>query len=310
MLIATLALLSLVSSQDDPAKKIDELIKQLGSDEFAVREKASDELKKIGKPAEEALRKAAEKSDDAEVRERARTVLDSIAQAEKPKAQAPRRGAPGWPGLRGLGSSVTVQSVNGDSTYKITPGNGNPPLTLHKSKAGAVKLEYTDEKGEAKTAEAESLEKFVKEQKELAEKFGITEDGIDYGGSRVNFKGGFQAMPIPRAFRIPMAPVPPTPLNEEEKLRAAGATFEKVGEALRAQLELPEGQGLVVLKVEEGGAAEISGLRKNDILLEIDGKKVASLQDVKENLKKSKTTVVLRKGRKESLTPSDPKKDY
>src|SRR5437016_913246 len=210
------ALLLTFALQDDQAKQIDELIKQLAADEFAVREKATEELKKIGKPAEEALKKAVQ-GDDPEVRERARAVLEAISPAEKPKAQAPRRGLPGWPGLRGFnGSSVTVQSINGDSTYKITPGDGNPAITFHKDKAGAVKLEYADEKGAAKTAEAPSIEKFVADHKELAEKYGITDEGINYGGTRVSFKGGLQGIPLPRAFARGRIPLPPALLDEEE----------------------------------------------------------------------------------------------
>lgn len=298
-------LLSAVLAQDETAGTIDKLIQQLGADEFAAREKATEELKKIGKPAEEALRKAAEKSDDPEVRERARAVLDSM--SGKPKAQAQRRALPG---LRGLtGSSVTVQSINGDSTYRVTPGDGGPAMTFHKDKAGAVKLDYADEKGESKSAEAGSVEKFVKDHPELAAKFGITEEGIDYGGTRVSFKGGLQGFALPRGFNRGRF-APPPALEEEEGLRAAGATFEKVAEALRAQLDLPEGQGLVITKVDEGGAAGAAGLRKSDILLEIDGKKVSSVQDVRKTLKDSGTTTVLRKGRRETLTPPAQKKDF
>ena len=299
-LIAALLLTFAAAPQDDTARRIDELVKQLGAEEFAVREKATEELRKIGKPAEEALRKALA-GDDPEVRERARAVLDSM--AEKPKAPAPKRALPG-PGFRG--SSVTVQSVNGDSTYKIAPGDGSAPLTFLKDKAGSVKLEYVDAQGASKTAEAESIAKFLADHKELAAAHGITEEGIDYGGARVSFKGGLPG--IPRAFRVPKFPLPPA--FEEETLRAAGATFEPPAEALRAQLDLPEGQGLVVVKVDEGGAAESAGLRKNDLLLEIDGKKVASIRDIRENLRGAKTSAVIRKGKRETLTPTAPRKDF
>ncbi len=291
-------------TQDDSARRIDELVKQLGADEFAVREKATEELRKIGKPAEGALRKALA-GDDPEVRERVRAVLDSM--AEKPKAPAPRRALPGF-GFRG--SSVTVQSVNGDSTYKIAPGDGSSPLTFHKDKAGAVKLEYVDEQGASKTAEAESIPKFLADHKEIAARYGVTEEGIDYGGARVSFKGGLPG--LPRGFRVPKFPLPPAFEAEDERgtFRAAGASFEKVTEALRAQLDLPEGQGLVVVQLDEGGAAESAGLRKSDILLEIDGKKVASIRDVRENLKGAKSTAVLRRGKRETPTPTAPRKDF
>ena len=285
------ALLLAFAAQDDDAKNIDRLIRQLGAEEFAVREKATEELRKIGKPAEEALRKTADKSDDPEVRERARTILEGL--APKPKAQAPRRGV--------NGSSVTVQSINGDSTYKIAPGDGNPAITFHKDKAGAVKLDFADEKGESASVAAESLENFVKDHKGLAGRFGISEEGIDYGGARVSFKGGLQAIPFPRAFRAPKL------LFDEDDdrgaLRAEGATFVKPSDALRAQVDLPENQGLVVAKIEEGGAAESAGLRKNDVLLEIDGNKVTSIRTVRDHLTKTSSLEVLRKGKRETLAP-------
>lgn len=295
-------LLTFAATQEDPTRKIDELVRQLGAEEFAVREKATEELKRIGKPAEEALRKALA-GDDPEVRERARAVLDSM--APKAQAPAPRRGAPG---LRGFnGGSVTVQSINGDSTYRIAPGDGSAPITFRKDKAGAVKLEYVDAQGASKSAEAESIAKFLADHKEIAAAYGITEEGIDYGGARVLFKGGLPV--LPRAFRVPKFPLPPV-FEEEETLRAAGATFEPPAEALRTQLDLPEGHGLVVVKVDEGGAAESAGLRKSDILLEIDGKKVASIRDVRENLKGAKSSAVLRRGKRETLTPTAPRKDF
>ncbi len=66
----------------------------------------------------------------------------------------------------------------------------------------------------------------------------------------------------------------------------------------------------MVSKGDEGGAAEAAGLRKSDILLELDGKKVASIQDVKENLKGAKSATVIRKGKRESVAPAAPRKDF
>lgn len=75
--LGTLITAPAVSQADDQAKRIAELVGQLGSEEVAVREKASGELLKIGKPAVEALRKATE-SQDVEVKARARILLDKI----------------------------------------------------------------------------------------------------------------------------------------------------------------------------------------------------------------------------------------
>lgn len=67
------------------AKRVEELVQQLGSSIFAVREKAHKELEAIGQPALEALLKAAQ-SEDLEVRRRAgdlsRKLQDKLAVSE------------------------------------------------------------------------------------------------------------------------------------------------------------------------------------------------------------------------------------
>ena len=68
----------LATSQDDSqAKRAQELVLELGSDDIAVREKAARELRKIGKPAVTALTKAQESSDP-EVKRRAKEILDGL----------------------------------------------------------------------------------------------------------------------------------------------------------------------------------------------------------------------------------------
>jgi hypothetical protein len=296
-------ILSLVAQDQD---RIQDLIKKLGSDDFTTREQASEELKKAGKGAREALKKAAEESEDPEVRQRARTILDDQTKAEKPAA--PRRIVPGQ-GLQGF-SGVAVRSVNGDSTYTITPADGTPVLTFHKAQAGNVKLDYI-EGGESKSVASATLDAFLKDHKELAQKYGISEEGIDYGGSRVSFKG-----PLFPKFNQPLFPLPqrpnralppPIPQDDEEGTPVAGALLAPVDDALRAQLEIPEGQGAVVTKVTPGSLAAALGLRKSDVLLEIDGKKITAPESAKGLLMRESRAVVLRKGKKETL---GEKKDF
>ncbi len=57
-------------------KRIAQLVKDLDADDFAVREKASEELEAIGEPAAKALRKALEGTASAELRARATRLLD------------------------------------------------------------------------------------------------------------------------------------------------------------------------------------------------------------------------------------------
>jgi hypothetical protein len=59
-------------------KRIAQLIGQLDDDSFTVREKASEELARIGEPAVGALQKAVEVNDSAEVRTRAKRLLASL----------------------------------------------------------------------------------------------------------------------------------------------------------------------------------------------------------------------------------------
>lgn len=302
------ALLFAFAAQD--ADRIQELIRKLGSDDFTTREQATEELKKAGKSAREALQKAADESEDPEVRQRARTILEDLAKAPAPRriVPGPAPVPPGLPGRQGFrGSSVSVRSINGDTTYTITPGDGSPVLKFEKAAAGPVKLGYVDDKGESKTAEAASLQAFLKDNKDLAEKYGITEEGIDYAGSRVSFKG--LLMPnVPRfnfpqrPGRVPPPPAPdPVPDDESDGTPVAGAVLGPVDDSLRAQLEIPEGQGAVVSRVERGSVAESLGLRKNDVLLEVDGKKIGSPAAAKGKITKESTAVVLRKGKRETL---------
>src|SRR5262245_31069946 len=64
---------------DEQEERIARLIKQLGHDEFAKREAASEELEAIGAPALPALRKAAASGPDAETRSRAEQIAQAIA---------------------------------------------------------------------------------------------------------------------------------------------------------------------------------------------------------------------------------------
>ena len=74
------------------AKKITQLIEQMGSSSFEERQKASDALDAVGEPALEALRKAT-KSTDAEVRKRATDLVSRIeARVESGKHLAANRG--------------------------------------------------------------------------------------------------------------------------------------------------------------------------------------------------------------------------
>lgn len=89
MIIVVLFLAASITHLDEPtkvappdAKQLKKLIHDLGSDDFGVREKATQSLSDIGRPALPALREALQ-SPDAEVRQRARRIMDSIQTSTK-----------------------------------------------------------------------------------------------------------------------------------------------------------------------------------------------------------------------------------
>ncbi len=272
-------------------QEADDLVRKLGSEDYAEREKATEELRRKGKDAEEALRKG-QASEDPEVRSRSKALLEELAKAAAPRRTPPRPPFQGPFGQGFKGSSVSVQTVNGDSTYVITPADGRPALTFRKEAAGPVKLDYVDAEGKARTAEAASLEAFLKDQRELAAAYGISEDGIDYAGAKV----GFRAAQNPfdgNGFRFNFGRRGPWPLPPEPE---KSADFEPVSDALRAQLGLPEGQGVVVAR---DGAAP--GLKKHDVLLEIDGRPVGTAAEARKAASGASAFTLLRKGKRETV---------
>jgi serine protease Do len=64
-----------------------------------------------------------------------------------------------------------------------------------------------------------------------------------------------------------------------------GATLEPVSDALRAQLGIPSGQGLVILALASDGPAAEAGLKENDILLEVADQPLATVDDLPKKLK-------------------------
>ena len=114
---------------------------------------------------------------------------------------------------------------------------------------------------------------------------------FDFAFPRFNF-------PPPQR-RLP-PPAPPGG-DEDSGPSVAGARLAPVDEAVRAQLDLPEGQGVVVTRVEPGSVADALGLRKSDILLEIDGRKLASPESAKGLIARDSKVTLLRKGRRETI---------
>jgi serine protease Do len=64
-----------------------------------------------------------------------------------------------------------------------------------------------------------------------------------------------------------------------------GAVLEPISDALRAQLDIPAGQGLLVSGVRADGPSAFAGLKPNDVLLTLGDKPLATADDLTKHLK-------------------------
>jgi hypothetical protein len=147
------ALAAPAAHQDGDAEaKIRELVRQLGSEDFGAREKADQELRRIGRPAIPELEKAVA-AEDLEVRDRAAQILRAI-RGESTRLEGQPE-PPELPAASGLRVRMFMR-VPGEEGYELELGDG----------AVRLKLEKTGE-----TYEAKDVEEFRKKWPELYERY-------------------------------------------------------------------------------------------------------------------------------------------
>lgn len=72
----------------------------------------------------------------------------------------------------------------------------------------------------------------------------------------------------------------------EEAFRL-GIAINEPDEAIRAQLGLEEGQGVIVMEVAPESAAEKAGIKANDVLISLDGEPIAGITELAELVQRS-----------------------
>jgi serine protease Do len=91
------------------------------------------------------------------------------------------------------------------------------------------------------------------------------------------------------------------PVAESKAEYYIGVSIDPVDDAMRAQLPLPEGQGVVVKEVTSGSPAEKAGVKQHDIILEMGGRPIDSPQTLASSVQsiqdKPTTLKVLRAGK-------------
>jgi hypothetical protein len=227
--------------------QIQQLVEELGADDYHVREKAHNALEKIGKPALEALREAL-KGKDLEVSSRAQELIEKITGRKiqpksEPKGDVPSKPNPG------------------------IPGPGMPEFDPDDMKKMLEKLE---DFGGLSPNFKKTLDTFRKLM-----------DGSQNGTPDLNemgklFKDLF-GKDVPGMPPGPDSAPLPLPQPRSGFAHDFGISTTQVNEVLKAHLRISPragnrpavmlGRGLVVTKVKRGSLAWGSGLRPNDIII-------------------------------------------
>jgi hypothetical protein len=280
LLFAPLALAAIVLAQDvtDPA----ELVKKLGSEDYAVREDAQKKLIEMGERAVPALEEAL-KSDDLEVRLRAGRALRAIGaepkQAEK-AVEVEEAGEPVAPGVQQR--STSLQIMPGKVTITVT--------------------ETVDGKQVTKTYEASSMEELKEKYPELKldnrfqfrfggrDDFDMDKFWKEWNSNFENFDDDMKKWQDETRREVDAMRRwlehwrnQPQRMRPDQRLAFPGGMLgvraSMPTAVLDAQLDL-RGKGIVIEAVEKDSLADRLGLQRFDILVELNGREIHGAEDV------------------------------
>lgn len=328
------------SAKSDQAARISSLIKDLEADNWETREKATDELRKIGEKALPALKEAAE-SNDPEVAWRAKIIIRSL---EKTKRTRPERSTDELD----IGKSVSIWEPQTLSSrikifvQEMGPGTTTKSFSFSTDASGKVtvtiKEETEDGETEEKTYTADSMEEFKQKYPEVVKKYGIGIDEpveIEIPEIEIELEDIWEEFSkswgrrwdelhkeleeMRKSFRRPFEerdwldelfrPKRSRPHKTKPIITAVddlGIKVEYIEPALRTQLELSEDNGVLVSKVETDSPGQKTGLQQHDIILEINNQPIKTIWEfrrlMKEVLDKSDAEIlIIRKGEKKIL---------
>lgn len=189
------------------------------------------------------------------------------------------------------------------------PGDLSEAIRAMKPKDEA-KITYKRD-GKENTAKAKLGEKVEKNVRVFS--MSGPGDGQSWGQQDFNFsmpKGG--AITIPRMPRMPRINMNGNLDGLGERMEELSLAFGRPKLGLKIQ-DVEEGEGVKVIDVEEETPAAKAGLKKDDVITEIDGKKINNTDDAREQLrpseeKKSYTIKAKRNGSAMNFEVKVPKK--
>ncbi len=120
-----------------------------------------------------------------------------------------------------------------------------------------------------------------------------------------------------KSFSFPRRPTPPTPPvngwdNDRSSFRNMIVTMKKQKLGIKIQ-DTEEGNGVKILDVDDASPAATAGIRKDDILTEVNGKKIANTDEAREQMQANSDNInypvkVKRNGSEITLNVKIPKK--
>ena len=316
------------SEKEALEKKIAGLISDLGADEAEVRESATEELKKIGKPAVPALKEAT-KSDDPEAAWRARVILRAIERTEEPKPKEDTEKI--WPKVQNFSNKFRI-IIQGDQPYQSFSLSRDPSGKI------TVVIKKKTKEGEEKTEtySADSTEEFIEKYPEIAKQYNINKSEKEeipeikpeeiwqefdelfskrfeeirksMKEMEERMKRMLEGQDIDELLPSDISPkrMPkekPTEIVEKGEL---GMVAETIEPELIEHLKLESKDGILIKEVKKDSLAEKIGFKQWDIVLEVDEQPVKTIWEfrrlMKEALAKDEVTVnIIRKGERQML---------
>jgi hypothetical protein len=270
----------------DPApadrKTVEQLITDLGSSDEQRRERAETELKKMGTSALPALRQAA-RSDDAERALRARRLLVGIVHEERGKEEKDASS----PSPR---MALVYEDWAKGIRFALAP-SGKVTLTVPEEDKDAGRREF-------KTYQADSIQEFKTKYPDIARKY-----EIDKFLSFREMPMGDEQLRKRLGLREDDNQGP-----SESQGHRFGILVRPVDATLASQLQLQQGEGVVVRRVEPGSPAEQSGVKPFDVIVKVDGEKVQAqkFREFRKRLQESMSLDILRGGKQEKIHVKPP----
>jgi len=190
---------------------------------------------------------------------------------------------------------------------------------------GRVEMTVT-ENGAEKTYKADSMEEFTRQYPDVAREYGVGRGGLkawkfhgtgDFAKNFEDWRKQFGDLDFlkqdpefqkllehpDRLFQEHAAPK----AEQQPDGPRLGVRLAPLSQVLADQLSIDVKSGSLIADVEPGSLAEKTGLRKNDVLVKVDGKDASTVESIRATIqdalkKKSFELEVLRLGKRQTLT--------